>query len=359
MIAATVPYVRIHGRKVKMSKSTVFILAGGAGTRLKPLSLTGEGKLPKQFLRLFGEKTLLQEAVSRIPPGNSIVIVPEHAYSNEVRKQADDIGIDVGIFSEPFGCNTGPAVIAAAAKTAVLEKNPSQVICFLPADHMMDAEIFRKLFDQAVQRAETSNNIITIGITPTRPETGYGYIRVKTPEHNAVQQVREFVEKPDKETAKTYLDSGDYFWNAGIFFGKAQVFLDLASIHCPEIIGPIRQHMSDSSFDIEQSYRQIKSEKNTKSIDYALMEKIPESIELLTAPAALKWNDLGSWESLSPYLEADSEHNQWLIESPPEVTQSSEVMVFNYTDLPVHVADLRGLVVVVTDNGILIRPKNV
>ena len=123
-------------------------------------------------------------------------------------------------------------------------------------------------------------------------------------------QVREFVEKPDKETAKTYLDSGDYFWNAGIFFGKAQVFLDLGSIHCPEIIRPIQGSIKESGFDIESAYGQIQSEKQTKSIDYALMEKIPQNIELVKAPKTLEWNDLGNWESLSPYMEADSKNNQ-------------------------------------------------
>ena len=340
-----------------MNKSTVFILAGGAGTRLKPLSLTGAGKLPKQFLRLFGKSTLLQEAIKRIPTGNSVIIVPEAVYSDEVRKQAGEMGIHVEVFQEPFGCNTGPAVIAAAAKTAILDQDPSRVICFLPADHMMDADEFMALFNQAVERASETDKIITIGITPTRPDTGYGYIRVEALHKESVQQVRKFVEKPDRETALGYLESGDYFWNAGIFFGKAQVFLDLCSIHCPEIIQPIQKHISTAGFDITAAYEEIKKEKNTQSIDYALMEKIPQHIELVKASQDLEWNDLGNWESIAPFLETDSEDNQWLIKSPPDLNHAKEVMVFNYTEIPVQINDLSGLVVVVTENGILIRPK--
>ena len=334
----------------------VCIMAGGAGTRLKPLSSTEEGKLPKQFLPLTGPMTLFQQTVGRMPAYCDLLVIPERRYSREVIRQAEAIGVSsVEVLDEPYGCNTAPAVTAAAAWTAVKHRSPDQVICMVPADHVMDEKVFQKLFSRAVEAAEKQNCIITIGITPDRPETGYGYIKAEG--SGDLIPVDAFVEKPDVQRAQEYYASGSYFWNSGMFFGKAGLFVELAETFCPEIAGPIVEGFQSGEQNVDRAYRAIKEGGFGRSIDYAVMEKIPHRILLVPAPQELRWNDLGSWESLGSCLLPDKQGNRMITSASADTQECRGTMVFNYTSIPVVMEGVSDMVLVVTEDGILLRRR--
>ncbi|MDR1322976.1 MAG: mannose-1-phosphate guanylyltransferase [Candidatus Margulisbacteria bacterium] len=320
----------------------VFVLAGGSGTRLAPLSLTGPGKLPKQFLPLVGEKTMLQQTLERIPDGQ-IVIVPEERYVPDIQKQCKDLPGAPGkaeILAEPFGCNTAAAVGLCALYARQKTNDDKTVLFFLPADHIMDQNIFGQLFRQAVARA-ADGKIITIGITPDRPETGYGYIQ--TGDQGDKLSVQAFVEKPDLPTAQKYLAAGNYFWNAGMFVMRIDTALQALERDAPEIYRALLgvDFTQNLSTEIARQYQIIKDKKQNISIDYAVMEKEAANMELLPAPTALEWNDVGGWIALRKYYPPDAQNN----------------LVLDYAREKIEISGLRDLLVVNTENGILLCPQ--
>ncbi|MBL7006078.1 MAG: mannose-1-phosphate guanylyltransferase [Spirochaetia bacterium] len=343
-------------------KPKIYILAGGAGTRLRPLSQTGKGQFPKQFLKLVGDTALLQEAIDRIPADMDVGIIPEKRYTEEVYRQAAEIGRRVNVLEEPFGCNTAAAILYAALFEHKALHNTERVLCFLPADHKMDKDVFRDLLDHAINVAAETGQVVTIGIKPDRAETNYGYIQAGNHMEGtlATYQVKGFVEKPDKDTAEVYLRDGNYFWNAGIFIARTSVLIEAAEKHCPEILRPISEAvMMKSAVTIADAYRKIKESGWNISIDYALMERIASQMTLIPAPKELAWNDLGNWESLNNYLETDTMGNTFFPGNPGEFNESSNVMLCNYTTIPVRVENCSDILVVATENGILIRKKEV
>ncbi len=343
-------------------RHTVCIMAGGGGTRLFPLSRTDGGRLPKQFLSVIKGETLLQKTIRRIPESFRLMVIPEARYVEAVGAQAEQLGREITVLDEPFGCNTAAAILYTAAMsyfTEGLEHPEDQVLCFIPADHEMDSALFGRLITQAADSAAQTDRVVTIGISPTKPETNYGYIKVRdgSSGKDGLFEVDRFVEKPDRETAVSYLAEGGYYWNAGIFAAKASVFVDAARSACPEILAPLLEAADPGSpMTQTEAYTRIKQAGLNKSIDYALMERIAESILLIPAPRELAWNDLGNWESLTPYMEADGEGNHWFSGSPVELQDCSGAMVCNYTEEPVVIKGMRDVVVVVTDQGVLIRP---
>ncbi len=343
-------------------KPKIYILAGGAGTRLRPLSQTGKGQFPKQFLKIVGDTTLLQEAIERIPADLDVGIIPEKRYTEEAYKQAAEIGRLVNVLEEPFGCNTAAAILYAALFEHKALHNADRILCFLPADHKMDKDIFRELLDQAISVAAETGQVVTIGIKPDRAETNYGYIQAGNHMEGtlASYQVKGFVEKPDKDTAEVYLRDGSYFWNAGIFIAKTSILIEAAEKYCPEILRPISEAvLMKGAVTIADAYRRIKESGWNISIDYALMERIASQMALIPAPKELAWNDLGNWESLNNYLETDTMGNTFFPGNPAEFTESSNVMLCNYTDIPVRIENCSNILVVATENGILIRKKEV
>jgi mannose-1-phosphate guanylyltransferase / mannose-6-phosphate isomerase len=341
-------------------KAKIYIMAGGGGTRLRPLSQTEKGKLPKQFLTLVGKHTLLQEAIARIPDEYEIGVIPEKRYSEEVYRQAGAIGREVSVLEEPFGCNTAAAIIFASLFEEQSLNNKDRILCFMPADHKMDSVLFQDLLEQAVDIAGKYDKVVTIGIQPEKPETNYGYIQTAKPFQRSLAafEVERFVEKPDRETAEMYLRDGGYYWNAGIFIVRSSVLLKEAERHCPDILKPIADALYLNKIrTIADAYRDIKDSGWNISIDYALMEHIADRIVLLPAQTALEWNDLGNWESLYRYMEADQKGNALFADMQDEIIDSSQVMVCNYTDIPVRIENSSNLLVVVTENGILIREK--
>jgi mannose-1-phosphate guanylyltransferase/mannose-6-phosphate isomerase len=341
-------------------KPKIYIMAGGSGTRLRPLSQTGKGQFPKQFLKIVGDITLLQEAIERIPPDLDVGIIPEKRYTEETYKQASEINRQVNVLEEPFGCNTAAAILYAALFEHKALHNTERILCFLPADHKMNKDIFRKLLDQAIKVAADTSQIVTIGIKPDRAETNYGYIQAGNHMEGtlATYQVKGFVEKPDKDTAETYLRDGSYFWNSGMFIAKTSVLIEAAEKYCPEILKPISEAvLMEGAVTIADAYREIKDSGWNISIDYALMERIASQIALVPAPEELDWNDLGNWESLNNYLEIDTQGNTYFSGNPGVFTESSNVMLCNYTTTPVRIENCSDILIVATENGILIRKK--
>lgn len=214
----------------------------------------------------------------------------------------------------------------------------------MPADHMLNAKIFKTYFEQATIAAYTTGKIVTLGITPTRPETGYGYIKSKPTDDPALCPVERFVEKPNLATAEKYIAEGNYYWNAGIFAMKIKTILTALEKDAREIAERLSQidfHTSDLQFEIARKYEEIKEIKKNISIDYAVMEKEAKNLLLIPADKALSWNDVGGWVALSEYVKPDKNNN----------------LVLNYLNDQVNLNSCRDLLVVTSENGTLITTQ--
>ncbi len=270
---------------------TPVIMAGGSGTRLWPLSRAGR---PKQFLALNGEKTMLQQTAERLsglPTTESITICnEEHRFF--VAEQLREIDALGKIILEPVGRNTAPAVALAA----LLEKEGDPLLLVLAADHVIaDQDAFTDAVKKAVPLAE-AGKLVTFGVVPSEPHTGYGYIEAGEPVDRAYS-VASFKEKPDLATAADYLSRGGYYWNSGVFLFRASRYLEELEEHKPDIAAACEGAMSILSSDLD--FIRIDTDAFAAcpddSIDYAVMEKTEDAVVI---PMDAGWNDIGSWSSL-------------------------------------------------------------
>lgn len=273
------------------------ILAGGSGTRLWPMSRT---LMPKQFFRLTNDHTMFQNTVLRFSGFEGVespIVICNQAHGFIAAGQLQEIGVTPPvIFLEPAGRNTAPAVAVAALKAAAID--PEALILVLPADHLIsDTEKFHAALRIAEKSAE-AGGLVTFGIIPDRPETGYGYIRKGEPRPDGdAFFIAEFVEKPDLETAKAYLASGEYCWNSGMFLFGAKAIMDELNRHAPDIMAAgkaafDRGKVQSPFFDLDQAaFERCPSD----SIDYAVMEKTDRGIMV---PFRAGWDDVGSWKAL-------------------------------------------------------------
>ena len=282
------------------------IMAGGSGTRLWPLS---RSLYPKQFLSLINENSLLQETLKRLDGLNCLppVIVSNNEHRFIVAEQLRQFGVDdFQIILEPVGRNTAPAVALAALKS--LELHGDHHMLVLAADHaIQDIEAFHAA-GLAAEQESVDNKLVTFGIVPTKPETGYGYIKKGEQVKNSVFKVNSFVEKPDLETAKNYLEQKCYLWNSGMFMFKASVYLDELKKFRPDILAACKESLSSASTDLDfiRLNSDVFAECPDESIDYAVMEKTQDCVVI---PLDADWSDIGSWTSLWEISEKDEHEN--------------------------------------------------
>mgnify|MGYP003978907913 CR=1 len=281
------------------------ILSGGSGTRLWPLS---RKLFPKQFIDLVNNTTLFQDTILRLPKNslNPLIICnEEHRFLaaeqlRQINKKSS------GIILEPFGKNTAPAIALAAIK--LLTNNKDCTLLVLSADHHID-DI--KAFHRAIQIAESQaerGKLVTFGVLPTKPETGYGYIEAEISKETEHYDVKSFTEKPNLKNAELYLKNGNYFWNSGIFMFKASTYLDELRRYEPEIFSSCKKSLKISHIDSD-FIRINNNEFNVcpnKSIDYAVMERTNNSV---VVPLNTSWSDIGSWESLWELKNKDKDGN--------------------------------------------------
>jgi len=286
------------------------ILSGGIGSRLWPLS---REHYPKQLLALVGEQTMLQNTVTRlenIPHLAPPIIVCNEDHRFLVAEQLRCINIKPStILLEPVGRNTAPAIAIAAL--SALEKDPEAVLLVLPADHLIqNVDVFQITVGKALSAAE-QNLLVTFGIVPTKPETGYGYIKAgEKIGETSTYKVAQFVEKPNIETATQYIETGDYFWNSGMFLFKAQRYLDELNNFEPKIFEVCKRAFDKLSLDLNSDFVRVDEELFTscisKSIDFAVMEKTANAAIM---PLEAGWSDIGAWSALWEVSKQDNNGN--------------------------------------------------
>jgi len=281
--------------KKKFERVYSILLAGGTGTRLWPVS---RQLYPKQLVKFIGQDSLVQTTIKRLtslldPENIRIVCGEEHVH--ETARHMEEIGINSNgkIISEPCGRNTAPAILLAVFN--VLKNEKDAIMCIFPADHVIkDEKDFHTKLESAIGLAE-SGYIVTFGIKPHYPETGYGYIEGAQEVAQGALKIKRFVEKPDRQTAKDYLTAGNYFWNSGMFTFKASVILEEFKRYQPGIFQSMEKMVVEKDRVTNQEYGQLPD----ISIDYAIMEKTAKGVVL---PSEFGWSDIGSWKSLYEFL---------------------------------------------------------
>ena len=333
---------------------TPVILSGGSGTRLWPLSRT---LYPKQLLALASERSMLQETAARVSDGARFappLVVCNDAHRFIVAEQLRAIGTSPGpILLEPQGRNTAPAIAAAAI--VACETDPEAVILVLPSDHVIEkSDTFLTAVETAA-KAAASGALVTFGITPSGPETGFGYIE----RGNAFDgvdgafRVARFVEKPDRETAEGYLAAGTYAWNSGMFlFGAARYLAELERLE-PEMVAACRAAVDTGQRDPD--FVRLDGDEFGKarsvSIDYAVMEHTQDAA---IVPADIGWNDVGAWSALWDIGDKDAAGNVTQGDVVAEATTGSYLR----TDGPMIAAvGVEDMVVVATDDAVMVAPK--
>ena len=330
---------------------TPVILSGGTGSRLWPQS---RENYPKQLLALASDKTLIQESMLRVgDPAlfDLAVIVCNEEHRFIIAEQMRQVGAKLrSIIVEPLARNTAPAIAAAA-----LTLEPQSLMLVAPADHLITD---RGAFLQAVRRgmpAALAGKLVTFGMAPTFPETGYGYIRRGDAlPFDGAFAVRQFVEKPDRATAQGYLESGEFFWNSGIFLFRADVFLEELRKYAPPIFKASERAVRDAARDLDfiRLGHDAFAAAPSKSVDYAVMEHTDRAA---VVPAQMGWTDIGSWGALWDVAVKDEHGNAWLGDVIAEDTQGC------YVDSSGRLTALLGvenLVVVSTPDAVLVVARD-
>lgn len=279
------------------------ILAGGSGSRLWPLS---RQHLPKQFLVLDGEATLLQTTIDRLSPTiqkQDVLIVTQESHAKGEAYQAL---LPYKTLYEPIGRNTAPAVALAAAYLIASGTDPIMVV--LPADHIIKDEVRFRSHLQVAIRAAQNGRLVTFGIQPTRPDTGFGYIKAQYTEDMQLCKVERFTEKPDLKTAEHFLKEGGYYWNSGMFVWRASVILEEIQRHLPAVHQIVETILSEKSAGatFQQAVEQHFSAMPSISIDYGVLEK-SDRVSLI--PCDIGWNDVGSWHAVHEISAQDENGN--------------------------------------------------
>ena len=325
------------------------LLSGGSGTRLWPLSREA---YPKQFLPLAGEHTMLQDTWLRVAPlaAAAPIVVANEEHRFLAAEQLRLVGVEhADIVLEPVGRNTAPAIAAAALQAMAGGGDP--LLLVLPSDHVVrDPAAFRAAVEQALPAA-AEGALVTFGIVPSAPETGFGYIQAEP--GDGVRKVQRFVEKPDAATAQSYLQAGGYYWNSGMFLLRASRYLDELARFRPDILSAVRAAFDAATRDGDF----IRLDKDTfaaspsDSIDYAVMEKTSDARVL---PVDIGWNDVGSWSALWEVSEQDEHGNA----RHGDVIAVDSRNSYAYARRLVALVGVQDLVVVETDDAVLVAHKD-
>jgi len=334
-----------------MENNYCIIMAGGIGARFWPMSRTAH---PKQFIDILGTgTTLIQQTFQRflsICPKENIYIVTNEIYKDLVMDQLPGISDDQ-VLCEPSRRNTAPCVAYAAYKIYEKDKNANLVVA--PSDHIiLKEDIFIEKIKTALDLAQNNKWLLTLGIQPSRPDTGYGYIQfnqkpLDESDITGVRKVKTFTEKPGPELAVTFIESGDFLWNSGIFIWKAGSILQAFEKHLPEVNSIFKEGSGiygtteEASF-IKEAYTVCKS----ISIDYGIMEKADN---VYTLPSEFGWSDLGTWGSLHDIREKDDNNN---------AITGNNVMIYNTENSIVHVPKDKLVVVEGLDDFIVVEDDN-
>ena len=332
-------------------KITAVIMAGGRGERFWPKS---RNNCPKQFLSLTADKeTMIQKTVKRlgkIVEPEDVFVVTNAAYREIVETQLPQIPKE-NILSEPCARNTAPCIAYAAA--VIKKKYDDAVMLVLPSDHLIGyVNIYHRALRKAIAAAEEGQNLVTIGITPTYPETGYGYINFGEEKGDAFE-VERFVEKPDLATAKKYLASGNYLWNSGMFVWKVSSIMANIQKFMPEVYdGASRIGESFGTDDFEEVLIREFEAFPSESIDFGIMEKAEN---IYTIPGSFGWDDVGSWLAMERINETDDDKNY--IEGDVIAVDSKRTTICGGKRL-IAAVGTRDLIIVDTDDVLLVCSKN-
>jgi mannose-1-phosphate guanylyltransferase len=330
------------------------IMAGGSGTRFWPLS---RSRIPKQLLNLTGDNTLIQKTINRISPivkNKNIFIVTANSHVKKLREQIHDIP-PKNIINEPFGRNTAPCIGLASIFIKKIDRRGVMVV--LPADHIIkDEDAFRDIISAGVKVADERDCLVTLGIKPSYPETGYGYIHAGE-EFDKISGVRifkvkRFIEKPDIDHAKRYIAGGDYFWNSGVFIWRVETILRMIKRFLPDLYDGLMYIEKAIGTKKERSaIRNIYSRIAAISIDHGIMEKAPD---VAVIPCNTGWSDVGTWRALYDILDKDDFNNAVVgkyagIDTKECVIHSPEKLVA--------AIGIKDLIIIASKDAVLICPK--
>jgi len=328
----------------KLSNVYPVLLAGGSGTRLWPVSREHH---PKQLVKFIGKDSLVQSTVKRLTSfldmeNIRIVCGKEHVHEIARHMEEMDISADEKIIAEPCGRNTAPAILLAMLH--ILRKKEDAVLCIFPADHVIrDRNAFQEKLRSAVKVAEMGY-IVTFGIKPHYPETGYGYIEGGGEVGDGALYVKRFVEKPDLDTAKKYIAAGNFFWNSGMFTFKASVMAQELDVHQPGLLKKMNELPFHGTSPSPKGYGQLPN----ISIDYAIMEKTDKAAVL---PSDFGWSDIGSWKSLYNFIPKDTNGN--VVDGDVVSNETRNCLIMGHERL-IATSGIENMVVVETPDAVFI-----
>lgn len=338
-------------------KIAAVIMAGGAGTRLWPLS---REEMPKQFHNITGEGSLLEETIKRLIPLNTglFLVATARKYRDLSLEELKKCGIEGRVLAEPRPRNTAAAILYSSVLLSKIFDDSIMIV--LPADHHISKkDVFLDVLKLAVKEAQ-KDNLVTLGIKPSYPETGYGYIKA-VQKNGDILPVEKFVEKPDIETAKNYITEGNYFWNSGIFIWKTSVIMEHFKEFMPHHYSAFRHLMKYSATEIENDSdeiwkikEEIFSSIDSISIDYGILEK---AVKRSVIPCEIGWTDLGSWNSIDDILDPDENSNRTPAADNAIFVSSKNCSVFSEKKR-IALVGVNNLVVVESGDSILVMDKN-
>lgn len=336
-----------------MNNNHLIIMAGGVGSRFWPMSTA---EMPKQFIDVLGiGKSMIQMTVERfdgVIPQENVWVVTSQRYKNIVMEQLPMVP-ETQILLEPCMRNTAPCIEYVSRK--IYARYPDANLVFSPADHIvMDVPEFKRVISESLRFTSNRAAILTLGMMPSRPETGYGYIKARDNENDTIKKVEAFKEKPDINTAKAYLQDGGYYWNAGIFVWNVKMVVDTIASLVPDLHAVFDRITPSFYTDNEQDMvNEYFPTCPNISIDYAVMEKADE---VYVYPASFGWSDLGTWGSLYTHLPHDASNNA-VVGQEVKMIDCNNCVVHTPMEKKVVIQGLNGYIVAESRNTLLICRK--